>query len=40
MLLHKKTVLAKKRLFFYKLNGSKITAFLHKYIFVKKLLFM
>ena len=44
-MLHKKTVLVKKRhcyvkkLLFYKLNGCKNTAFLQKYIFVKKLLF-
>ena len=44
-MLHKKTVLVKKRhfyvkkLLFYKLSGCKNTAFLQKYIFVKKLLF-
>ena len=31
--------LCKKAVFFYKLNGCKNTAFLQKYIFVKKLLF-
>ena len=45
VVLHKKTVLVKKRhfyvkkLFFYKLNGCKNTAFLQKHISVKKLLF-
>ena len=44
-MLHKKTVLVKKRhfyvkkLLFYKLPGCKNTAFLQKYIFVKKQLF-
>ena len=44
-MLHKKTVLVKKRhfyvkkLLFYKLLGCKNTAFLQKYIFVKKQLF-
>ena len=44
-MLHKKTVLVKKRhfyvkkLLFYKLNGCKNTAFLQKYSFVKKQLF-
>ena len=44
-MLHKKTVLVKKRhfyvkkLLFYKLSGCKNTAFLQKYIFVKKQLF-
>ena len=43
-MLHKKTVLVKKRHFyvfmlFYKSPGCKNTAFLQKYIFVKKLLF-
>ena len=44
-MLHKKTVLVKKRhfylkkLLFHKLTGYKNTAFLQKYIFVKKLLF-
>ena len=44
-MLHKKTVLVKKRhfyvkkLLFYKLNGYKNTAFLQKYIFGKKQLF-
>ena len=37
-MLHKKTVLVKK-LLFYKLSGCKNTAFLQKYIFVKKQLF-
>ena len=45
-MLHKKTVLLKKRhfyikkLFFYKLNGCKNTAFLQKYIFCKKAAFL
>ena len=44
-MLHKKTVLVKKRhfyvkkLLFYKLSGCKNTPFLQKFIFVKKLLF-
>ena len=44
-MLHKKTVLVKKRHFyvkkqlFYKLSGCKNTTFLQKYIFEKKLLF-
>ena len=44
-MLHKDTVLVKKRhfyvkkLLFYKLNGCKNTTFLQKYIFVKKLHF-
>ena len=44
-MLHKKTVLVKKRhfclkkLLFHKLTGYKNTAFLQQYIFVKKLLF-
>ena len=45
-MLHKKTVLVKKRhscvkkLHFYKLSGCKNTAFLQKYIFVKKAAFL
>ena len=44
-MLHKKTVLVKKRhfyvkkLLFYKLNGCKNTAFLQKYIFIKSSFF-